>query len=107
MLDIFNMLERLRKINMVLVKILGMIDLASAAAFLMLIFGFDVFTSFLLFCAGLLFIKGLFIFTGDVLSTIDLFSSLALVLSIFLALPSLFLWAGAFLLLAKGFVSFF
>ena len=91
---------------MVLVKVLGVIDVASALAFLLLIFGFDVFTRFLLFAAGLLFLKGLFVFSGDVLSVIDLFSALMLILSIFFALPAVLLWIPAFLLLAKGLVSF-
>jgi len=91
---------------MVLVKILGGIDLAAAVAFLMLIFGLDVFTQYLLFSAGLLFMKGLFIFTGDVLSAVDLFAALVLLLSIFFALPAILLWIPAFLLLGKGMVSF-
>ena len=88
-----------------LVKVLGAIDLASALAFLMLIFGFDVYMQFLLFCSGLLFLKGLFILTGDVLSGVDLFASVMLILSIFFALPIFLLWIPAFLLLAKGFIS--
>ena len=89
-----------------LLKVLGGIDLAAALAFLLLIFGMDVFTQFLLFCAGLLLMKGLFVLSGDVLSVIDLVSSLFLILSIFFALPAILLWVPAFLLLAKGFVSF-
>ena len=89
-----------------LLKVLGGIDLAAALAFLLLIFGMDVFTQFLLFCSGLLLIKGLFVLSGDVLSVIDLVSSLFLILSIFFALPAILLWVPAFLLLAKGFVSF-
>jgi len=94
------------KLLMVLVKILGLIDLASSLAFLMLIFGITPFMQFLLFCAGLLFFKGLFVLTGDILSIIDLISSFALILSIFFALPTMLLWICAFLLLAKGGVSF-
>ena len=67
---------------MVLVKILGGIDLASAFAFLLLAFGVEVFTAYLLFCSALLFTKSLFILTGDVLSIIDLLSSILLILSI-------------------------
>lgn len=89
-----------------IVKVLGGIDLASALAFLMLIFGIDVFTQFILFCAGLLFLKGLFILGGDVLSAVDIFSSVILVLSIFFSLPSILLWIPAFFLLGKGIVSF-
>ena len=89
-----------------LVKVLGGIDLVSALALLLLIFGYDVHFRFLLFCAGLLFMKGLFILTGDVLSGIDLFSSIVLILSIFWILPSFMLWIPGFLLLSKGFVSF-
>jgi len=92
---------------MVLVKILGAIDLTAAVAFLMLVFGTGVFTPFIVFCAGLLFLKGLFVFTGDVLSVVDLFSSIVLFVSIFLNLPVVLLWIPAFLLLAKGIVSFF
>jgi len=91
---------------MVLVKVLGAIDITAALAFLLLIFGFDVFTRFLLFCAGLLFIKGLFVFTGDILSVVDLFSSILLIISIFFVPPVILLWIPAFLLVAKGFVSF-
>ena len=91
---------------MVLVKILGTIDLAAAIAFLMLAFSLNVFTQFLLFCIGLLFIKGSFVFTGDILSIIDLFSSLMLLLALFFSLPAILLWIPAFLLLAKGLVSF-
>ena len=89
-----------------IVKLLGAIDIVSAFTFLMLIFDFDVYTQLLLFCAGLLFLKGLFILTGDVLSGIDIFSSILLILSIFFMLPVFLLWIPAFLLLAKGFVSF-
>jgi len=89
-----------------IVKILGGIDLASALAFLMLIFGINVFTQFILFCAGLLFLKGMFILQGNILSGFDLVASVLLVLSIFFALPSILLWIPAFFLLAKGLVSF-
>jgi len=92
--------------KMVMVKILGGIDLIAAFAFLMLIFGITPFVQFILFCAGLLVVKGLFIFTGDLLSFVDIFSSLVLLLSLFLTLPAILLWIPAFLLLAKGFVSF-
>lgn len=89
-----------------LVKILGALDLAAALAFLLLTFGMSVPMQYTLFCAGLLLIKGLFVLMGDVLSVIDVGSSILLLLSILITLPSLFLWAPAFLLLAKGFVSF-
>lgn len=89
-----------------IVKVLGGIDLISAFILLMMIFGFDVHIRIVLFCAGLLFFKSLFILGGDVLSAIDLFSSTILVLSIFFTLPVFLLWTPAFLLLAKGFVSF-
>ena len=91
---------------MVLVKILGGIDLASALAFLMLIFGMNVFPQYLVFCAGLLFLKGLFVLMGDVLSGVDLIAALLLFLSIPFNLPSILLWIPAFFLLAKGIVSF-
>ena len=89
-----------------LVKILGGIDLASAFAFLMLIFGVDVFTQFILFCAGLLFMKGMFVLIGNILSAVDIFASIILILSIFFSLPAILLWIPAFFLLAKGLVSF-
>jgi len=87
-------------------RILGCIDLAAAAAFLMLTFGMSVPYQFALFCAGLLFMKGLFVFMGDILSYIDLISSILLILSIFFYLPIVLLWVPAFLLLAKATVSF-
>jgi hypothetical protein len=90
----------------VLVKILGGIDIASALAFLMLIFGMNVLPQYLIFCAGLLLLKGLFVLMGDVLSGIDLISSLLLFLSIPFNLPSVLLWIPAFFLLAKGMISF-
>lgn len=89
-----------------LVKILGGIDVLSAIVFLMFVFGMHPFLYLILFCAGLLLLKGMFVFTGDVLSGIDLISSILLLLSIFFALPTVLLWVPAFLLLAKGFVSF-
>jgi len=89
-----------------MIKILGFIDLSAALAFLMLTFGMDVFFQFLLFCSGLLFMKGLFVFTGDILSGIDLLAAGLLIISIFFTLPSVILWIPAFLLLAKGFISF-
>jgi len=89
-----------------LIKVLGTIDLVSALAFLLLIFGYDVYTRVLLFSAGLLFLKGLFVLTGDVLSGIDLFSASILILAIFFSPFIFLLWVSAFLLLAKGFVSF-
>lgn len=92
---------------MVLVKILGGIDLLAAFAFLMLTFGLAPFAPFLLFCAAFLLLKGLFIFTGEiVLSLVDLFSAILLILSIFFAIPVILLWIAAFLLIAKGVVSF-
>jgi hypothetical protein len=89
-----------------IIKVLGAIDLTAALAFLMLIFGVDVATQFLLFCAGLLLLKGFFVFTGDVLSFVDLVAAFFLFLSVFFALPSILLWIPAFFLLAKGVVSF-
>ena len=91
---------------MVLVKILGAIDLISGIAFLMLAFGAGVFVQFILFCAGLLLLKGMFVFTGDILSIIDIFSAGILLFSLFFPIPTFLLWVGAFLLIAKGFVSF-
>lgn len=89
-----------------LVKILGALDIASAIAFLMFIFGMDVFTAYLVFCGGILLMKGLFVVIGDVLSVVDLFSSLLLFSSIFFVVPLPLMWISAFLLLAKGVVSF-
>jgi hypothetical protein len=91
---------------MVVVKILGGIDLISSFTLLMLIFGIHPFTQLILFCSGLLFLKGLFVFTGDVLSIIDIITSPILIASIFFTLPAFLLWVPAFLLLAKGVVSF-
>ena len=92
--------------NFMLVKILGGIDLASALVFLSLAFGMHPFLQIILFCAGVLLLKGMFVFTGDILSIVDIFSSLMLILSIFFMLPLFLLWIPAFLLMAKGFVSF-
>lgn len=89
-----------------LVRILGVIDFASAIAFLMLIFGIDVFLQFMMFCTGLLFLKGFFIFTGDVLSAFDLIFAIFLLISLFFTLPAILLWIAAFVLMAKAFVSF-
>jgi hypothetical protein len=89
-----------------LVKVLGAIDLASAFAFLMLVFGINPFFQYLLFCAGLLFVKSFFIVKGDVLSWVDLGSSIILIISMFFLLPVILYWIPAFFLLAKGFVSF-
>lgn len=89
-----------------LVKILGGIDLLSAFVFLMLIFGVHPYFQIILFCSGLLFLKGLFVFTGEPLSLIDMVSSILLIFSIFMGLPTILLWVPAFLLLAKGIVSF-
>jgi len=91
---------------MVLVKILGVIDIISAITFLMLTFSMQPYFQLILFCAGLLLLKGMFIFTGDILSMIDLFSSIVLLLSLLFTLPAIILWVPAFLLLAKGIVSF-
>jgi hypothetical protein len=88
------------------VRILGAIDLISAIVFLMLVFGMQPFLQLVLFCSGLLLLKGMFAFTGDVLSFIDLVSAVLLLFSIFFTLPTFLLWTPAFLLLAKGFVSF-
>jgi hypothetical protein len=89
-----------------IVKVLGGIDVLSAFAFLMMVFGIGVPFQFILFCSGLLMIKGMFIFSGDVLSFIDIFSSALLTLTIFFTLPTALLWTPAFFLLAKGVVSF-
>ena len=92
---------------MLILRILGGIDLIAALTFLMLSFGINVYPQILVFSAGLLIVKGMFIFTGDILSFIDLFSALALLISVFFSLPAIILWMPTFLLLAKGFVSFF
>ncbi len=89
-----------------LVKILGGIDLISSFVFLMYAFGMHPPLQFVLFCAGLLFLKGLFIFKGDLLSAIDIVSGFVLLISLLMLPPMVFLWMPAFLLLAKGFVSF-
>lgn len=92
---------------MVLVKILGIVDLIASFTFLLLVFGIQPYLVLVLFSAGLLLIKGLLIFTGEIpLSLVDLFSALMLLLSLAFALPSVLLWIPAFLLLAKGIVSF-
>ena len=92
---------------MVLVKILGCIDLIASFTFLMLVFGIIPYVQLVLFCAGLLLLKGLMIFTGEIpLSIIDLFSEAMLLLSIPFTLFPALLWIPAFLLLAKGIVSF-
>jgi len=91
---------------MVLVKILGGIDCLSAAVFLCMIFGIEPWLRITLFCAGLLLMKGLFVLTGDVLSVIDIFASIILLLSLAFTISTTFLWIPAFLLLAKGLVSF-
>jgi hypothetical protein len=90
-----------------LVKILGCIDLVASLTFLVIIFGVNPWIQLILFCAGLLLLKGLMIITGEIpLSIIDLFSCLMLILSIFVILPAVLLWIPAFLLMAKGVVSF-
>jgi hypothetical protein len=91
---------------MVLVKILGGVDLISSIVFLMLIFNIHPWLQLTLFCAGILLIKGLFLFTGEPLSIIDLFSSFLLLISILFTLPTILVWVPAFLLMAKGIVSF-
>lgn len=91
---------------MLILKILGGIDLLSSLTFLMLVFGIQPFLGLVLFCAGLLFIKSLFLFTGEPLSLIDLISSVLLIISIFFTLPTILLWIPAFLLIAKGLVSY-
>jgi hypothetical protein len=91
---------------MIVLKILGAIDLTAAFAFLLLIFGIEPFLQFILFCSGLLLLKGMFVLTGDILSVIDVLASLILILAIFFTLPPIILWTPAFLLLAKGLVSF-
>jgi hypothetical protein len=89
-----------------IVKILGGVDLAAAFAFLMMIFGTEVFSAYLLFCTGLLFVKGMFVLGGDILSIVDVFSALILFFSLFFMMPIILLWIPAFLLLAKGVLSF-
>lgn len=89
-----------------IVKILGAIDLAGALALLVMIFGINVFTPFLLACSGLLFLKGLFILQGNILSLIDLFACGILLISLLITPALILLWIPAFLLLAKGVVSF-
>lgn len=91
---------------MLLLKILGLIDLIAASTFLMLIFGINPLLPLVLFSAGLLLLKGLFIITGDVLSLIDLTGSVVLLITLLITIPSIISWALAFLLLAKGVVSF-
>ena len=89
-----------------LVKILGVIDLLSAIAFLMMTFGIKVPFAFIIFCALLLLLKGMFVIGGDVLSLIDLLSSFILFISIFFSVFTFLIWVCALLLFAKGFISF-
>jgi len=91
---------------MIILKVLGAVDLVAALIFLALIFSITVPFQFLLFFGGILLMKGMFVFTGDILSIQDIFYGICLLLSIFFALPSIILWICAFLLLAKGVVSF-
>lgn len=91
---------------MILVKILGLIDLISAFVFLMLAFSINPWIQVILFCAGLLLLKGLFILSGEPLSAIDLISAIFLLLSLIITLPTVLIWIPAFLLIAKGLVSF-
>jgi hypothetical protein len=90
---------------MIILKLLGTLDLIAAAIFLTMIFGFSPPFQLLLFCGGLLLAKGMFVFTGDPLSIQDIFYSICMLLSMFFALPSFILWLCAFLLIAKGVVS--
>jgi len=78
----------------------------ASVLFMMLIFGIDLPGRIILLCALLLFTKGLFVLRGDVLSVLDLFAAVIMILAIFFTMPSFLLWAPAFLLLAKGVVSF-
>lgn len=89
-----------------ILKVLGAVDLVSSFVFLTLIFGINPPTALILACSGLLLLKGLFVITGNVLSLLDLFSSAVLIFGIFFTLPAFLLWIPAFMLLAKGFVSF-
>lgn len=89
-----------------LVKLLGLIDLAAAGALLGMTFGMSIFLHYVLFCAGLLFIKGLFVLTGDFLSVIDIGASLLLIVSIWFVAPIAFYWIFTLLLLSKGVASF-
>lgn len=89
-----------------LVKILGGIDLLGFVILLSGIFGLEPFIQLALFAAGLLLVKGLFIFGGEPLSLIDLASGVTILLSLLFTLPAFLLWILAFLLLAKGIVSF-
>ena len=91
---------------MIALKILGAFDLIASSAFLMLVFGIQPFTQFLMFCAGLLIIKGFFAIVGNVLSMLDILFAIFLIISIFFALPTFLLWIPAFILIAKGLVSF-
>ena len=90
-----------------MVRILGTFDLLAAVVFLMLTFGAHPYFQIILFCAGILLLKGLFVFRGEPLSLIDIFSSFVLLVSLLFTPPSLFLWLPAFLLMAKGIISFF
>ena len=89
-----------------IVKILGAIDILSSLTLTFFIFGIHPISQLILFCSGLLFIKGLFIFSGEPLSLIDLLGSLILLISIFFTFPIMLYWIFAFILMAKGFVSF-
>ena len=90
-----------------MVKILGALDILSAMSFLMFVFGIEPFVPFALFCAAGLLIKGMFsIIITNVLGILDLISSILLLLSLIFVLPTVLMWIPAFLLLAKGFISF-
>ncbi len=89
-----------------LVKLLGGMDLVAGLAFLLLIFGMIVPSSFLFFSAGFLLVKGS-VFFGDMLSKLDLVAAFILILSAFFVLPTIFLFPFIFLLMVKGTVSFF
>jgi len=92
---------------MVLVKILGGIDALAAVVFLCEIFGIDPWLRIILFFSGLLLLKGIIgLPTGDILGFIDIFSAIILLLSLVFTIPTTLLWIPAFLLLAKGLISF-
>jgi hypothetical protein len=91
---------------MLILKILGGIDLIASLTFLMIIFGINPFVQIILFSSGLLLLKGMFVLTGDVLSIVDIICAIILLMSILISLPTVFLWLPAFILMAKGAVSF-
>ncbi len=88
-----------------LVKILGIFDLAAAFIIFSLSFGLNIPQGVIIFFIVVLLAKGSFVITKSIASGFDILAAIVLMLALFISLPKFLFIISGILLLQKGFLS--